>query len=60
MTDAERQVVEGLLQIGTSSVYALDRALRFDQLRSGQRAILESDRARIQAEVIRLQLVLGA
>lgn len=60
MTEAERVVIEGLLQVGRGSAYALERKLRLDHsLRPGQRAIIERDRARIQAEVDRLQLTLA-
>lgn len=61
MTEEERHYVEGLLQVGRSTVYALDRTLRLDRkLRRGQRLVLQRDLDRVQAEVDRLTLVLGA
>ena len=58
MTDDRLSYLTNLLRVGRATLYALDRAMRYESSPRRVRA-LEAERSAVQADVARLETVLG-
>ena len=58
MTDGQRSYLTNLLRVGRATLYALDRAIRYES-QPRRLGALAAERDAVRADVARLETVLG-